>query len=109
LAPKINVGEGRWILLLYHHDCPHCQEALPQYERLAANQSVVGSDQRVALVETPPFESATPHIEGIFHARLTDAHEWFVQTPVEIQVENGIVVSASLDLPAVSSELSLLP
>jgi hypothetical protein len=109
LAPEINVNKGRWILLLYHHDCPQCQQALPQYERLAANQTAVGSDQRVALVETPPFESAPPSTEGIVHARLADTHEWFVQTPVEIQVENGVVVSASLDLPAVSSELPHFP
>jgi hypothetical protein len=110
LTPEINVNKGRWILLLYHHDCPQCQQALPQYERLAANQALVGSDQSVVLIETPPFEAASLHHEGILHARLADSHEWFVQTPVEIRIEEGIVISASLDLPAVTpSALSLLP
>jgi hypothetical protein len=106
LSPPISLDKGHWVLLLYHYDCPHCQEAVPKYE-LLANQFVNGRDQRIALIETPPYESAPPHVDGIVRARLAGAHEWFVQTPVEIQLENGVVVSASLELPAVSSASSV--
>ena len=46
LAPEVSFGQGRWTILIHHHDCPHCQEAVPQYERLAAHDQ----ERRVALL-----------------------------------------------------------
>ena len=100
LAPERSFDEGRWTVLLYHHDCPHCQEAVPQYERLATD----GNDRRVVLIETPPYGVAQSPEGAALRARLSDAREWFVQTPVEIRVDEGIVVSASLDLPSVAEQ-----
>ena len=100
LAPELSFDEGRWTVLLYHHDCPHCQEAVPQYERLA----IIGSDRRVVLIETPPYSVDQSPEGAALRARLSDAREWFVQTPVEIRVDEGTVVSASLDLPSVVEE-----
>lgn len=104
LSPEVPLHEGRWTILIHHHDCPHCQEAVPQYERLAVTEN----DRRIALVETPPYDEMPLREQEALRTRLSDDREWFVQTPVEIQVDAGVVVSASLKLPAIAAEPSLV-
>jgi len=29
------LARGQWIVVLYHHDCPHCQERVPEFDREA--------------------------------------------------------------------------
>ncbi|HMP05126.1 MAG TPA: hypothetical protein PJ982_02155, partial [Lacipirellulaceae bacterium] len=31
VEPEIEFSKGDWIILMYHHDCPSCQEAVPRY------------------------------------------------------------------------------
>lgn len=83
----LDLSSGEWIVLLHRHDCAECQEAVPRYEQLAISKNV-------ALVEVPPYG-----IQHSKHARLRDDREWFVQTPVEIRLQDGVVVSASTKLP----------
>ena len=104
LSPEVPLHEGRWTILIHHHDCPHCQEAVPQYEQLAA----MGHDQRIVLVETPPYGEVELTQQRALRTRLSDDREWFVQTPVEIQIDAGLVVAASLDLPAIADEPTLV-
>lgn len=104
LTPEIAFDKGHWTLLLYHHDCPHCQVAVPRYEQLAREDN----ERRVVLIETPPYGSEEPSEGAAIRVRLSDAREWFVQTPVEIQISDGVVVRASLDLPAITNTPSLL-
>jgi thiol-disulfide isomerase/thioredoxin len=101
LHPKIEHSTGRWVVVLYHHDCPKCQEALPDYERLAREPNQLGVDGILA-VEVPPF-GPNQNIGGtaLKQARLSEAREWFVQAPVEIELDNGVVTSASLELPSI--------
>jgi len=99
IAAHIDIGEqllkGDWILLLFHHDCPKCQEALPRYEQLAQAGS---RKRRVAVVEVPPYGGNPGHVGVSLYGRLTDGREWFVQAPVEIELKNGIVAHASTEL-----------
>lgn len=104
LSPEISLHEGRWTILIHHHDCPHCQEAVPQYERLA----IADKDRHIVLIETPPHGEIALTKQGALRTRLSEDREWFVQTPVEIQVDDGVVVSTSLDLPAIAAEPSLV-
>ncbi|MEM6484219.1 MAG: hypothetical protein AAF662_04460 [Pseudomonadota bacterium] len=99
LSPRFRLDQGKWIVVLYHHDCSKCHEAMPLYEEFSAHQ-------RVLLVEMPPYGPLAASYKG--HARLTDnrewfvqAPEWFVQAPVEIQLQDGVVVSASRELPRI--------
>jgi hypothetical protein len=97
IIDEIDVGHelarGDWLLLLYHHDCPQCQEALPRYLGLAEQLNSDHQQRRIAVVETPPFAagglqgSSTAALKG----RLSDRREWFVQTPVEITLKDGDV------------------
>ena len=88
------LARGVWLVVLYHHDCPQCQEVLPSYELLAAETD---EDQRsVALVEVPPFgprEGRDSSISPVHRVRLQDTKDWFVQTPTEIQLTDGTVTA----------------
>jgi hypothetical protein len=84
-----DLSHGRWTVLLHRHDCPQCQQELPKYEQLS-------TVEQVALVEVPPFSKIVHNSGGAAaYGRLSDEREWFVQTPVEIILEDGIVVAAS--------------
>jgi hypothetical protein len=85
----LDLSHGRWTVLLHRHDCPQCQQELPKYEQLAY-------DEQVALVEVPPFPEIAPISEGAaVYVRLANDREWFVETPMEIILEDGIVISAT--------------
>lgn len=84
-----------WLVVLYHHDCPQCREVLPSYELLAAAEANEGQPS-VALVEVPPFgprEGGDSSTSPVHRARLQDTKDWFVQTPTEIQLTDGIVTA----------------
>lgn len=94
-----DLSRGDWIVLLHRHDCPDCEEAVPHYERLAIAR-------QVALVEVPPYGEPQAAASGAAHCgRLNADREWFVQTPVEIQLTDGVVTSASTELPALLSSM----
>jgi hypothetical protein len=97
----VDLSRGNWIVLFHRHDCPDCGEAVPRYEELALRSR----DKQVALVEVPPFHgSADAAVGPSRRARLSGDREWFVQTPVEIQLVDGVVTSASNELPALNSQ-----
>jgi len=83
----MDVSKGKWIVLLHRHDCPECQEAVPHYQQLAL------TGERVALVEVPPYGEMEPRVSPAEHGRLKDDRDWFVQTPVEIQLIDNVVTS----------------
>lgn len=86
-AIDLDLTEGRWIVLLHRHDCPECQAAVPRYEELAIQQPV-------ALVEVPPYADSHDAATGPANrARLSNDREWFVQTPVEIRLQDGVVLA----------------
>ena len=101
LRDHIDIGgqltEGKWIVLLYHHDCPHCKDAVPEYVRLAQDIAVRPNSPRVALIEMPPYASPDDDLVSrdspCVFGRLSDAKEWFVATPVCVAIEKGRVVT----------------
>jgi len=103
VSPRIDVARGDSIVLLYHHDCPKCQNALPQYERFASKLSEEGNSTRVVLVEIPPYGEQRASDGVALHTRLSADRQWFVQAPVEIQIRDGKVKRASLELPSIST------
>jgi len=93
------LGEGRWTLLLYHHDCPHCREALPKIRKLARTFSSTSeterSQGRFALVEMPPYcpkdSPARISDADCTIARLSNKRDWFAVSPTLISLEDGKV------------------
>lgn len=84
-----DISSGDWTAVLHRHDCPVCQEALPHYEELGS------MGQRVALIEVPPYGHSHSLGSACLCCRLKDEREWFVQTPIQIQLRNGVVVSVT--------------
>ena len=111
LLDYIDIGEklkeGRWFVVLYHHDCPDCQAVLPKCERLSRTLVERGEATQVALIEMPPYNDfgdspgfkRTPYVL----ARLSDTKEWSVETPLQLILQNGVVaqvVIGAKGLPA---------
>lgn len=87
----LDLSSGDWVVLLHRHDCPVCQEMIPKFEQRAA------AGERIALVEVPPYGNFESHFatreRACHYGRLKEDHEWFVQTPVEIRLQGGIVTA----------------
>ena len=88
-AVDADLSQGDWVVLLHRHDCPKCQEEVARYEQRAT------AGERVALVEVPPYGNSGQHGINCLYARLQETREWFVQTPVEIRLTNGVVRAAN--------------
>ncbi len=102
LADEINfipsLDEGRWVIVLYHHDCDVCTQVIPRLDRLAADWKTQPGSPRVVLVEMPPFASGIgdPRLfVASEHARLNETREWFVKTPVAAVLNQGRVLQIS--------------
>jgi len=102
LLNYIDIGDqlsaGEWVVVLYRHDCPHCVEELPKYERLARESADDPDAPRVALIEmpsyAPPSHDPVPIDTACVRGKLDDSREWFVQTPAEIRIKSmGRVIS----------------
>ncbi|HVC98429.1 MAG TPA: hypothetical protein VND64_32480 [Pirellulales bacterium] len=85
----------RWLAVLYHHDCPKCLEALAAYEADVSPRTF--SDGPIILIEVPPFAPVSPEAAAVrsrfAHGRLSEQMTWLVQTPLEVQLSQGVVVS----------------
>jgi hypothetical protein len=91
LGQRLN--EGDWIVVLYRHDCPECEEALPVWEELARRSAEDTTAPRVALIEVPPYDdegssSLSPDLPCIL-GRLSKEREWIVKTPVRLLIRSG--------------------
>ena len=69
LLDYIDIGdklkEGSWVVVLYHHDCPKCKEAMPKYEELGAVRQLTtgfGFYHRVDFIVPVALEPVTPNV-----------------------------------------------
>ena len=102
LLAHIDIGsrlaKGQWIVVLYHHDCPHCQERIPQFEQEARERAERMNIAKTAMVELPPYAppgrsllpAGTPCVPG----RASDERDWFVATPTLLALIEGTVIEA---------------
>jgi hypothetical protein len=93
LLDYIDIGQelakGRWLVLLYHHDCPKCQNIIRDLSQV----SLETCDQRVALIAVPPYSETLPAYgeRALIHGRLTSLRDWFAETPVVLALSDGEV------------------
>jgi len=97
VADEIDIGErlttGAWVILLYHHDCPRCEAAIPHYTNRAAQLAPSSGAHGIALIEIPPCDSSEPHRSHRYqYGRLNSRRKWLVKTPVELVVVAGQVI-----------------
>jgi uncharacterized protein DUF1573/methylamine utilization protein MauE len=102
LAGHIDSGDqlmtGRWTVVLFSHDCPGCQELVPQLVDRIKGDTMAAAMGRLALVELPPYgprqELEEKEKLGATYCRLSEKHDWFVGTPVVLLLEGGLVIAA---------------
>ena len=92
-----SLNDGEWIVVLYHYDCPKCQTVLPQYRRSAKNKF----DVKTALIEMPPYGNINTSVDCL-EVKLSDEFEWFVTAPVELRLNDGVVVGVSSETEALA-------
>jgi hypothetical protein len=95
LVPSVHLSDGEVVLVVYHHDCPDCQKAIPRY--LAAAEASPSPNRRFVLAEVPPVGDET-HYSSLLHTSLSQDREWFVEAPVELLIKEGIVISVRREL-----------
>ena len=102
LLGHIDIGKqlakGKWTVVLYHHDCPHCEERVPQFEREARKRAGRLAGSKVAMVELAPYapkgRSLLPPDTTCTTGRVNDVRDWFVGTPTVLTLVEGSVVDA---------------
>jgi hypothetical protein len=98
LLDYIDIGEslknGKWIVVLYHHDCPKCQRAIEDMSREILRE---GAKSRLALVEVAPYGDVeargTLSAAGVALGRLSEMRDWFITTPTKARLEDGVVIA----------------
>ncbi len=96
MTERERLSHGSWIVVFYRHDCPKCQQAHPQYERLAEQVRSADEETNIAMIELPPYgPSVLATIPFCHHGRLNESKEWLITTPAEVRITNGRVIAAS--------------
>ncbi len=93
--------EGQWLVVLYYHDCPECQKAIPRFRELVRRSATDSRAPQVALIEIPPYDDQEmmPVLVGpqCTLGRLSDKTEWLVKTPTVSLLDGGIVSQSDKD------------
>ncbi len=98
LLEMIDIGdqlkEGRWQVMFYRHDCPHCVEMIEAWlSGPPAPAGAIGWGR--ALVEIPPYgnlpaaEKAAARQWKMGH--LSDARRWRFRSPQFVELADGVV------------------
>ena len=89
------LAEGEWLVVLYHHDCPKCQEELRKYRELARNSAAYRAAPCMALIELPPCGDVSNSLlsagASCAFGRLCREKQWLVETPVALSLRSALV------------------
>jgi hypothetical protein len=90
------LGNGNWIVVLVHRDCPMCRRAVVRSMQLTHQFGISLSDWCVAVVEISgrgPDTAGIPTIssDSPILGRVSRDVKWSVTTPVVLWVVDGIV------------------
>lgn len=93
------LDRGEWLVLFYHHDCEHCQRAVPRYlDRSRSNPSSLRG-RKLALVEMPPYappgEALVPEDAPVPTGKLNESQDWFVTVPLAVVLHDGKVAAVA--------------
>lgn len=102
LLEHIDIGRqlktGNWLVVLYSHSCSHCAQTMPKYASIARKLELRDGGPRMALVQIPPADANSALLAempgSVLAGRLEASREWFAETPVEMELENGMVLRA---------------
>jgi hypothetical protein len=87
-----DLSQGKWLVILYRHDCPTCEVAMPSYLELAKRSSATHKrPARIAFVELPPYGAGEKHSPDAHWLTLPQNKEWAGQTPIVLLLQDGTV------------------
>jgi len=87
--------KGNWLVLLYHHDCPDCGRAIPEYEQMARDLEGNEDFMQIALIAVPPYgKGPVSENSPCTLGKLNEVKEWFVTTPAVALIKDGKVSNA---------------
>jgi hypothetical protein len=89
-----DIANGKWIAVLYYHDCSDCQELMPKVKSLVCKTTGHPHHVNLAFIEVPPYRHnrSDIHTHNQFtYGRLSKCHDWFVVTPTVLYMVNGKV------------------
>ncbi len=86
------------IAVFYSDGCDICHYAIPLYDRMSRDMASNRDSIRFAFIEIPPYASEqssfvpadTPCLRG----KLDSSKEWYIQSPLVVVVQNGLVVKS---------------
>ena len=93
----LGVIDSSTFIMYFKYDCPKCQTVLPQYRRSAKDKFGV----KTALIEMPPYGNINTSVDCL-EVKLSDEFEWFVTAPVELRLNDGVVVGVSSENEALA-------
>jgi hypothetical protein len=89
-----DLDQGPQYLMFYRKDCEHCHELMEVYfsDRLPLPTTAVAVPERTGY----PTENVQPfECDGCRLAELPEGYDWFLQTPVLVRLNNGVVECAA--------------
>lgn len=98
IAIADSLRSGIVVVLLYHFDCPDCQEAIPRYDKL--NKEINSNDYviRFAFIAVPPYGdeklNPVPKDTKCLSGKLISDKKEIMMTPFVVLLQDGNVVKA---------------
>jgi len=96
-----DLAQGRWRIVLYHHDCTKCQllidTIVPPGESIES-VFIRNFERHVALIELPPFADSVrwPTNSVCVHGHFQPDSSDIISTPLELYLQDGVVMQAGL-------------
>ena len=94
-----SLRSGVVVVLLYHYDCPGCQEAIPMYNRLCSELSGNDDAIRFAFIAAPPYgsekEDPVPTDTKCLKGKLQSDKKEIIMTPLVVLLQEGAVIKVS--------------
>lgn len=95
---------GNWLVVLVHHDCPHCRREVPMIERMIRKQGGSDGFPTLALIELAPYSARSPwYGTSSANGRLANCKVWLVETPVAVLLE---ATKVKAEWAAIGSEIT---
>jgi thiol-disulfide isomerase/thioredoxin len=82
------------IVVFYSIECDTCQETVPLYDQMARDMAGNEDAIQFAFIEIPPYASddLVPADTPCLRGRLDASKKWYMQTPLVVVLQEGIVV-----------------
>lgn len=92
---RTELAMGLDIVLMYHHDCPICEEVVPNYSKLCQKMTSEGNDEfKITFLAIPPYgeNGPVPQDNTCLTGKLTDQQDWQIMSPYVIGLLDGQLV-----------------